>query len=94
MNSFLAQFETAIKAVDHASEQSMQWFVIALIFSLAAFAWFVIRYLVKREDARAERDEKQSEARIAAILENTAVLREVRVIMCEVKNLIDITSKR
>lgn len=84
-----AQIETAVKAIDHAAQQTMLWFVIALLFALGAFAASVIRYLVKREDAREERDAKMMEARMNAIIDQNTLLRELRDLMDRIKKQLD-----
>ena len=92
--TFIAQIETAIKAVDHASNQSLQWLLIASLFIIGTFAWGVIRWLVRwasaqsaKMEERARRDETAVEHRIIMIHENTEMLREVKELLAQVKNL-------
>ena len=85
MPALLAQLETAISAIDHASQQSLQWVLIAVVVAFAVFAWCVIQYLVRREDARFKTDAENLIIRIRSEMENTAMLREVRDLLHLVK---------
>lgn len=96
MNYLLAQIETIIKGVDHASQQSLQWVIMAIVVAFAAFAWFVISYLVKREDSRMMKEERRAEQRdaqiaasVAAQIENTNMLREVREALDTFREVLD-----
>ena len=82
-----AQLETAIKAIDHVSEQSLLWVVIALMCCMGGFAWLVINYFVTRTDARLNQDKLSADAHLIAAIENTQMLREVRDVLNEVRRV-------
>lgn len=69
------------------STESLLWIIFSMGAAFATFGGMVIRWLVKWIESRIVADEKTSEARIAATVENTAVLREVKDLIHDMRQL-------
>lgn len=80
----LAQLDEALKAVDHASTQGMQWMFCLAMLALGLLIVAILRYFTTREDKReqkfmahAEKELAVSEERTKAVIEHNRLLLEV-----------------
>lgn len=82
----LAQIESAIKAIDHASQQSLVWVLIAVVVAFGVFVLGAIRFLLRREDDRAKSDKEDRTQLVQALTRNTSVIEQNSAVMQHVSN--------